>query len=174
MTNFDKVVFCAPSCVVEIIVSFIWEQRITASELASDLQFYESWRRTVPPIFLECAVPDVYHCYEIANPMRNGHPFWPRKFLDLTPTHIWAKTMYILGSWICKEKIRDVNTYKRCCLRWINDCCQNVELWYYYDLQQKLLNKITLDHFQYRAHRGFLSEALRQISSYRLSFVSAK
>ena len=145
-----------------------------AHELARDIDFYMDWRNFVPPIFIKCSLTDTLHCYDVANPMRAGHPFWPRKLLHLTPESVWSKNMYLFGSFICRENIREVKTYKRCCMRWIRNCCENLELWYYFDLNQKLFSKITIQHFHARAHYPFLRTALAQIASYKFAFGAAK
>ena len=165
-----KTMFTLPDDLITEIASFLWTDcTIHANELSADIDFYITWRTLVPPIFIKCAVTDKLHCYDVANPMRAGHPYWPRQLLELTPHTVWSRNLYLLGSFICREKIRGVKTYKRCCMRWIRYCCENIDLWYYFDLNQKVLSKITLDHFHARAHYPFLRQALAQISSYKFA-----
>ena len=175
MDKFCTTRFFLPSDLIQVITSFLWKEvRLSAEEMAADIDFYILWRKVVPPIFLKCAVLDTSQLFYVANPMRGGHPYWPRKVLELTPNNVWGGSLYAFGAMICRERIREVKTYKRCCLRWIRNCTDNIEIWYWYDLQQKLLSKITIDHFRPQGHRGFLREALQQVSSYTLSFSCAK
>ena len=171
MPRFCTTRFYLPDDLVQAVASFLWKHaKLRADEMAEDIDFYISWRRAVPPIFITCAILDTSQCFYVANPMRDGHPYWPRKLLDLTPKNVWGGNLYAFGAMICKERIRGVQTYKRCCLRWIQTCTDNIEIWYWFDLQQKLLSKIKIEHFRPQGHRGFLQEALQQVSFYTLSF----
>ena len=172
MYKYRRTLFFLPDDLVQVITSFLWQNaNLRADELANDLDFYMLWRKTVPPIFLKCAILDLSQWFHVANPMRDGHPYWPRKLLDLTPKNVLGEPLFAFGTMICRERIREVRTYKRCALRWIRNCTDNIDIWYWYDLRVKLLNKIKLEHFHYRAHRGFLREALQQLSFYKLAFV---
>jgi hypothetical protein len=174
MSKFIPTRFFLPDDIVQVIAGFLWAHvHLRASEMAEDIDFYLMWRKAVPPIFMTCAILDTSQLCYVANPMRDCHPYWPRKLLDLTPKNVWGGSLYAFGAMICKERIREVRTYKRCCLRWIRDCTENLEIWYWFDLQQKLLSKIRIEHFRQRGHRGFLQEALQQVAFYTLSFSSA-
>jgi hypothetical protein len=173
MYKFPRTLFFLPDDIVQVITSFLWQTgNLSAHELGEDLDFYILWRKTVPPIFFKCAILDTTQWSHVANPMRDGHPYWPRKRLDLTPKQVWGEPLFAFGTMICRERIREVRTYKRCALRWIRNCTDNINIWYWYDLQVKLLNKIKLKHFHHRAHIGFLREALQQLSFYKLAFAS--
>ena len=173
MYKFHSTMFFLPQDLVQVITSFLWQNaNLGANELAEDLDFYILWRKTVPPIFLKCAILDTNQWFHVANPMRSGHPYWPRKLLDLTPNNVWGEPLFAFGTMICRERIREVRTYKRCALRWIRNCTDNINIWFWYELQTKLLNKIKLEHFHQRAHRGFLQEALQQLSFYNPAFAS--
>ena len=175
MYRFCTTRFFLPDDLIRVVTSFLWKTaQLSADELSEDLEFYCLWQKTVPPIFLKCSILDIRDWYQVANPMRDGHPYWPRKLLDLTPKNVWGEPLFVFGTMICREKIREVRTYKRCALRWIRNCTDNIDIWYWYDLQVKLLNKIKLSHFRHRSHRGFLEEALEQLSYYTISFVSAE
>ena len=79
-----KTVFTLPDDLITEIASFLWTDcTIHANELSADIDFYITWRTLVPPIFIKCAVADKLHCYDVANPMRAGHPYWPRQLLEL-------------------------------------------------------------------------------------------
>ena len=171
MAKYAQTRFFLPDDIVQILTSFLWKNaNLSASELAWDLDFYCLWRKTVPPIFLKCAILDTCQWSQVANPMRDGHPYWPRKLLDIRPKTVWGDPLFSFGTMLCRERIREVRTYKRCALRWIKNCIENIDIWYWFDLQVKLLNKLKAEHFRPRAHPGFVAEALQQLSFYRLSF----
>jgi hypothetical protein len=173
MYKFRRTRFCLPDDIVSLLCTFLWRNaKLRADELSADVDFYCLWRKTVPPIFLKCAVLDIHQWFHVANPMREGHPYWPRKLLNLEPKNVWGDTLFAFGSMICRERIRDVRTYKRCALRWIRACTDNIDIWYWWDLKQKLLCKIKPEHFHPRAHQAFLQEALSQLSFYKVSFAS--
>jgi hypothetical protein len=175
MYKFIQTRFFLPDDLVQLVTSFLWKSaKLSADELSEDLSFYCLWRKAVPPIFLKCAILDTSQWFHVANPMRDGHPYWPRKLLDITPKNVWGEPLFAFGTMICRERIREVRTYKRCALRWIRNCTDNINIWYWYDLQMKLLNKIKIEHFRHRAHRGFLEEALQQLSFYTISFASSE
>ena len=144
------------------LISFLYE--MTAQELREDLQFYLEWRNHVPSMFLSCQLLDTQFWYHRANPMCRYHPFHPRKFLNMRPEEVWAPTMIALGNMICKERIRGAKTYKKCALRWIFDCVENVEIWYWWHVKQLLFSRLSAEHFVERAPSRFVREALEQIA----------
>ena len=148
------------------VMSFLYSTiPVTACELRQDLKFYITWRKYVPSMFLSTQLLETRFWFHIANPMCRYHPYHPRKFLNMRPAEVWSPTLTALGNMICKEKIRAAKTYKRCALRWIWDCCDNLELWYWFYLRDKLFTRLSSCHFHSKAPLRFVEEALQQIAS---------
>ena len=154
--------FSLPVDLVRLILSF--ELQITPKELSDDIDFYIDWHNTVPPIFLSPRLLETRYLFYVASPMLPHHPYTPRRHLSMRPADVWAQTLTALGQMICRERIRELRTYKKCILRWIYDCIENRNPEYYRILHTKVLSKVALQHFRPSAHFVFLREALRQIS----------
>ena len=171
LRTYDKPRFFLPDDLIRRALEFLWPNAsLTAAEFAEDIRFYAQWQAIVPAIFLECAVFDTTKCYYVPSPLRKDHPYWPRKVLVLKPRNVWSDALRAFGMMICRERIREIKTYRRCALRWIANCEQNVDLWYWFDLHQKLLNRLTIQHFRPRSHQGFVQEAFRQLSLCKRAF----
>ena len=146
---------------LNIILSY--DYRIPPEEFIADLEFYTRWQR-VPPLFLSASLIDTRILFHVANPCRKHHPFTPRRHLKMRPCDIWAATLPALVHMVCRERLRELKTYKKCCLNWTYDCVENHKLWYYEKLESRLLTRLQLDHFRPSAQRAFVIEALRQIA----------
>ena len=122
-----------------------------------------SWIGTVS-IFLSPRLLDTRYLFYVANPMLPNHPYTPRRHLSMRPADVWAQTLTAFAQMLCRERIRELRTYKKCVLRWVYDCIENRSVQYYRILHAKVLWKLSPQHFRPSAHFAFLLEALRQIS----------
>ena len=157
-----NVVFYLPTDLLNIVLSF--DLLCSVAELAEDLNFYISWQRTVPAMFLTASLLDTRYWYNVANPMLRYHPFTPRRYLRMRPCDIWSQTLPALTNMICRERVREIRTYKACVQRWVTDCVENRHLFYYRTLVKKVLGKITQRHFRPNHPGFFVEEALRQVA----------
>ena len=173
MTNNDTTMFFLHNDLIKLCTSFVWGNAgIDARELQRDIEFYELWHQKVPPIFLQCAMLETDLWQDVPNPMRAGYPYWPRRRLLIRPKTVWNDAMVTFGMKLCRERIREVRTYKRCALRWISNCITSLELGFFDEVEKKLFQRIKLQHFQRRSNFRFLEECLQQLSSLRLASVS--
>ena len=168
MSKFDTPMFFLPDDLIRLCTTFLWDSGgITASELRRDIVFYEKWHRKVPQIFLNCSVLETDLWMHVPNPMRKGYPYWPRKRLLLRPKTVWSDAMFTLGSRLCRERIREVRTYKRCALRWIQNCISSLHLECFDEVEEKLFHRIKEQHFRRRSNLRFVRECLQQLSFLR-------
>ena len=154
--------FSLPHDLVRLVLSF--ELDISPKELSDDIDFFIKWHDTVPPIFLSPRLLDTRYLFYVANPMHVHHPYTPRRHLSMRPADVWAQTLTALAQMVCRERVRELRTYKKCILRWVYDCIENRNVEYYKILHSKVLGKLSLQHFRPSAHFAFLEEALRQIA----------
>ena len=155
---------------VNVVLGFLW--KVTAQELRDDFRFYATWHKTVPPIFLSGSVLYKDFWYEVANPLSRHNPYVPRKYITLRPNDIWNFNLIALGTMICRERIREIKTYKRCAQRWIMDCVAGSKPEYYQILHKKLFTRLKISHFQSRAPTCFLAEVFSQLALYTPSSAS--
>ena len=173
MTKNSKAVFFLHDDLIKLCTSFVWGYGgVSAKELSNDIEFYIRWTDRVPPIFLNCAVLETNLWIEVPNPMRRGHPYYPRNRLLLRPKTVWSDSMLKLGTRLCRERIRDCKTYKRCAIRWIQNCMAGLELWYFEEVDRKLFQRIKVHHFRSRSNFRFVRECLEQLSFLRRASVS--
>ena len=115
MYKFAQTRFFLPDDLVQLVTSFLWKSaKLSADELSEDLDFYCLWRKTVPPIFLKCAILDTCQWFHVANPMRDGHPYWPRKLLDLTPKNVWGAALCFRDHDLPRENSRGAYVQTMC------------------------------------------------------------
>lgn len=162
-----NVVFCLPTDLLNIVLNF--DLRCTADELAEDITFYTEWQNCVPPMFLSVCLLDTRFYFNVANPMIKFYPFIARRYLRMRPCDIWSQTLPALANMICKERIREMRTYKACVQRWVSDCVNNRKLFYYKTLVKKALGKLTQDHFRPNHPGFFVLEALQQVALFSAS-----
>lgn len=149
---------------INTVLTFLYQDgELNAQELHEDLEFYIKWSNAVPSMFLSCQLLETRYWVHLANPMCKFYPYHPRKFFCMRPEEVWGPTLLALGHMISREAIRSAKTYKRCAIRWILDCVENVDLFYWYELKQKLFNRIHCFHFHRGAPSSFVREALSQI-----------
>ena len=160
-------VFFLPHDLTNIVLEFVYE--IAPAELEQDLDFYIRWRTNVPPMFLSATLFNTRYFFNVANPMLEYHPYTPRKHLRMRPCDIWSSALSVLVRGLCKQKIREIHTYRGCAIRWCVDCIQNRKLAYYTLLQDKILTKLKSHHFRRGVHHCFVSHALLQISLFAAS-----
>ena len=150
---------------IQLILNFVWgDDYVKPRELESDLLFYITWRKNVPPLFFSASLLDRHLWLHVPSPMRRYTAYYPSKNLQLHPTNVWSETLVILGTMLCRENIRNCKTYKRCALRWINECTSCLSLEYWEILKTKLLIKLRSQHFRSRAHQPFVLACLQEIS----------
>ena len=114
MTKNNTPMFFLPDDLIRLCTSFVWDSGgVSARDLRRDIRFYEKWHQRIPPIFLNCAVLETDLWMEVPNPLRVGYPYWPRRRLLLRPKTVWSDAMFTLGMRLCRERIREVKTYKR-------------------------------------------------------------
>ena len=168
MTKNDTTVFFLHDDLIKLCTSFLWPYGgISATELKRDIDFYTLWHETVPPIFLNSSVMETDLWIEVPNPMREGYPFYPRRHVMLRPKTVWSDAMMKLGLRLCRERIRECRTYKRCALRWIRNCTSSLELWYFNEVNAKLFRRLKLQHFRPRTNQRFLEECFQQLAFLR-------
>ena len=165
-TRYDKPMFFLPTDLTQIVIDYVWScKQLSVRELRHDLIFYIQWRQKIPGIFLSTSILDRHTWMQIPNPMIENLPYYPSKFLSLHATNVWSENLFLLGTMLCKEKIRECRTYKRCAMRWIDECVSFVSFEGWNILYEKLLSKLQLKHFRSRAHFPFVLECLHAISS---------
>ena len=162
-----KVVFCLPTDLLNLVLDY--DLCCTAYELAEDITFYTAWQNCVPPMFLSTSLLDTRFYFNVANPMIKFHPFTARRYLRMRPCDIWSQTLPALANMISKESIREMRTYKACVQRWVSDCVNNRQLFYYKILVKKALGKLTQCHFRPNHPGFFVLEALRQVDLFLAS-----
>ena len=160
-------VFFLPYDLTNIVLDYVYD--ITPYELEEDLDFFIKWGQNVPPMFLSATLFNTRYFFNVANPMLRYHPFTPRKFLRMRPCDIWSSALPVLVRGLCKEKIREIRTYRGCAIRWCADCIQNRQLAYYRILEAKILLKLKNHHFRRGVHPCFVSHALEQIALFASS-----
>ena len=148
-----------PNDLSNLVVSFLYN--INYQELAIDLEYYTMWH-SVPNIFLKASILDLRTFCFVPSPLHKNVPYVPRAYLRMRPSDIWSNSLIVLSSKICKEKIRALKTYKGCVLRWVFDTTSTRHHCWYKQLHERVLKKLTVDHF--RAPDFFVLEALAQIS----------
>ena len=153
--------FCLPHDLVNLVLTF--ELQISPLELSEDIDYFVTWHNTVPSLFLSPRLLDTRYLFFVPSPMLVNHPYTPRRHLAMRPADIWSQTLPAFGQMICRERIREVRSYKKCILRWIYDCVENRDVGYYTILYSKILRKLSPLHFRPSAHWVFVREALRQI-----------
>ena len=168
----SKLCFYMHDDLTTLVLSFLWN--LTACELRQDLKFYIQWHKVVPPIFLAGSLLREDFWYEVANPLCEHNPYTPRKILSMRPNDIWGFNLVALGSMICRSRVRETRTYKRCAMRWINDCVCSNDLHYYRELHEKLLSRLKIYHFQSRAPLPFLQAVFSQLEIYTPASVDAE
>ena len=149
-----------PSDLSNLVVSFLYD--ITYQELAIDLEYYIMWH-SVPSLFLKASMLDWRTFCFVPSPMHRNVPYIPRAYLRMRPSDIWSNSLIALSSRICKEKIRALKTYKGCIMRWVFDTTSMRHHCWYRQLHERVLKKLTVDHFRARDD-FFVLEALAQIS----------
>ena len=132
---------------LDIVLGYLWVG-LRSKVFIEDLRVYEQWHEIVPARFLSAQITYNGRWYhKVASPFRRYHPYVPRQNLLIAPDDIWNENLLILAALLCKERVRTIRTYKRCALRWVEDCIWNTHPEYYTILQEKLLNRITVDLF---------------------------
>ena len=173
MTKNNTPMFFLPDDLIRLCTSFVWDSGgVSARDLRRDIRFYERWHQRIPPIFLNLAVLETDLWMEVPNPLRVGYPYWPRRRLLLRPKTVWSDAMFTLGMRLCRERIREVKTYKRCALRWIQNCISSLHIGFFDEVDQKLFTRISERHFRPRSNLRFVRECLVQLSSLRHASVS--
>ena len=133
---------------LDIVLGYLWDG-LRTKEFREDLRVYKQWHDIVPARFLSAEISyGGLWCHKVASPFRQHHPYVPRRKFMISPNDIWNENLLIMVAALCKERIRSIRTYKRCAIRWVEDCIWNVHPEYYVILQEKLLNRITVDLFQ--------------------------
>ena len=147
-----------------VIVSFLYD--LSYKELSEDLDFYTVWHQHVPSIFLHASLPDNRFWYSIPSPLLRHVPYYPRKYLRMTPECIWSGSLMFFLYLLDKKAVRQLKTYKRCILRWSNDVISNRHLEYWKFLYHNVLKKLEYDHFKVsRSAVPFVLLCLEQIAS---------
>ena len=121
--------FFLPPDLVNLILTF--ELQISPLELSEDIDFFVTWHNTVPSLFLSPRLLDTRYLFFVASPMLVNHAYTPRRHLAMRPADIWSQTLPAFGQMICRERIRELRSYKKCILRWIYDCIENRDVAYY-------------------------------------------
>jgi hypothetical protein len=146
-----------PSDVSNLVVSFLYD--ISYQELAIDLNYYIMWH-SVPSMFMKASLDLRTFCF-VPSPMHKNVPYVPRSYLRMRPSDIWSDGLITFSSRICKEKIRELKTYKGCILRWVFDATSTRHIAWYQQMHERVLKKLTVDHFRHPDF--FVLEALMQI-----------
>ena len=133
--------------ILDIVLGYLWEG-LRSKAFIEDLRVYKQWHDIVPARFLSAQI--IYNgswYHKVASPFRQYHPYVPRQNLLIAPVDIWNENLIILAASLCKERIRSIRTYKRCAIRWVEDCVWNAHPQYYKILYKKLLSRLTVDLF---------------------------
>jgi hypothetical protein len=148
-----------PRDISNLVVSFLYD--ISYQELMIDLNYYIMWH-SVPSIFLKASFLDIRTFCFVPSPMHKNVPYFPRKYIRMRPYDIWSNGLLLLTNKICKERIRELKTYKGCVLRWAFDATSTRHIAWYNQMHERVLKKLTLEHFRHPDF--FVTEALMQIS----------
>ena len=148
-----------PSDISNLVVSFLFD--ISYQEMTTDINYYIMWH-SIPSLFLKASLLDLRTFCFVPSPMHRNVPYVPRGYLRMRPCDIWSPNLLLFCNGICKEKVRELKTYKGCILRWAFDTVSTRHIAWYQQFYKRVLKKLTIDHLR---HPDFFAvEALMQIS----------
>lgn len=147
-----------PTVLQNLVCDIAWE--LPYDYIKWDVDQCATIQECVPPAFFlaTCFRRDQWG--SVNSPYRRGNDYIPRTFLEMSPC--WNDVPLALVCMICKDRVRELKTYKAIFLRRVSMLRAN-DLRAWNDLYDGL-KRLRLCHFQRCSNQSFLREVLLELS----------